>query len=80
MRGQPKLSPWFTEWLMGLPAGHVTGVSGLTANQQLKLCGNGVVIAQAAEAFRWLAARLLDTMADCTDCPDCDGCQDEDVA
>lgn len=53
--GQPRLSPAFVEWLMGLPAGHVTAVPGLTRNEQLKLLGNGVVPQQAALATRmWL--------------------------
>jgi DNA (cytosine-5)-methyltransferase 1 len=44
---------------MGLPAGHVTGVPGLSRNDQLKALGNGVVPQQAAYATRiWLAARL----------------------
>jgi len=50
--GQPRLSPAFVEWLMGLPDGHVTAVPGLTRNEQLKLLGNGVVPHQAALATR----------------------------
>ena len=49
--GKPKLSPEFVEWLMMLPAGHVTGVPHLTRAQQLKALGNGVVPAQAAEGI-----------------------------
>lgn len=52
-----RLSPAFVEWLMGLPAGHVTGVPGLTRAQQLKGLGNGVVPQQAEAAIRLLAAR-----------------------
>lgn len=37
---------------MGLPAGHVTDVPGLTRNDQLKALGNGVVPQQAAAATR----------------------------
>jgi len=48
-KGNPRLSPAFVEWLMGLPAGHVTDV-GLTRNEQLKALGNGVVPQQAAAA------------------------------
>lgn len=52
--GNPRLSPRFVEWLMGLPAGHVTEVPGLSRNQQLKALGNGVVPQQAAAALRML--------------------------
>jgi DNA (cytosine-5)-methyltransferase 1 len=53
-KGNQRLSPRFVEWLMGLPAGHVTGVPGLTRNEQLKALGNGVVPAQAEAAIRHL--------------------------
>ena len=50
--GQHRLSSEFTEWLMGLPEGWVTDPKlGLTRNEQLKLCGNGVVPQQAALAL-----------------------------
>jgi len=52
-----RLSPAFVEWLMGLPAGHVTDVPDLTRTQQLKALGNGVVPQQAAAALRLLADR-----------------------
>lgn len=53
--GRPRLSPAFVEWMMGLPAGHVTDPAiGLTLAQQLKALGNGVVPAQAAAALRFL--------------------------
>lgn len=52
---KPRLSAKFSEWLMGLDAGHVTGVPGISRNDQLKALGNGVVPAQAAAATRrWL--------------------------
>ncbi len=51
--GQRRLSALFTEWLMGLPDGWVTD-AGLTRNEQLKACGNGVVPQQAALALRRL--------------------------
>jgi len=38
--------------MMGLPAGHVTDVPGITRNESLKALGNGVVPQQAAEALR----------------------------
>lgn len=56
--GQPRLSPAFVEWLMGLPEGHVTDPAiGLTRNQQLKALGNGVVWQQGALALRMLLER-----------------------
>lgn len=51
--GRPRLSPAFVEWMMGLPAGHVTG-HGLRPAQELKLLGNGVVPLQCALALRML--------------------------
>lgn len=42
---------------MGLPAGWVTDVPGLSRTAQLKALGNGVVPQQAAAALRHLAAR-----------------------
>jgi DNA (cytosine-5)-methyltransferase 1 len=55
--GQPRLTSTFTEWLMGLPAGHVTDVPGLSRNQQLKALGNGVVPQQATAALVHLTER-----------------------
>jgi DNA (cytosine-5)-methyltransferase 1 len=52
-----RLNPAFVEWMMGLPAGHVTAVPGLTRTQQLKALGNGVVPQQAAAALRLLLER-----------------------
>jgi hypothetical protein len=51
--GAHRLSSEFTEWMMGLPTGWVTGV-GLTRNEELKACGNGVVPQQAELALRSL--------------------------
>jgi DNA (cytosine-5)-methyltransferase 1 len=53
-KGNPKLSDEFDEWLMGLPAGWITDVPGVTWNETLKACGNGVVWQQCAAALRWL--------------------------
>lgn len=47
---RPRLNPQFVEWMMGLPAGHVTG-HGLSASSELKMLGNGVVPQQAALAM-----------------------------
>ena len=52
-----RLAPVFVEWLMGLPAGHVTGVPGLSRTAQLKALGNGVVPQQAAAALLALLGR-----------------------
>ena len=53
-RNGPRLSSAFVEWLMGLPAGHVTDVPGLSRNTQLRALGNGVVPQQAARALERL--------------------------
>jgi len=55
--GNPRLSPRFSEWMMGLPDGWVTGVPGLSRNAQLKAIGDGVMPAQAAMALRMLLER-----------------------
>jgi hypothetical protein len=51
--GAHRLSSAFTEWMMGVPAGWITDV-GLTRNEELKACGNGVVPQQAELALRVL--------------------------
>lgn len=63
--GNPRLSAEFAEWMMGLPAGWVTAVPGVTRSEALKLAGNGVVPQQAAYALSDLASRvdLLDLLA-----------------
>lgn len=50
-RGNRRLSPVFTEWLMGLPAGWVTDVPDVPRKEQLKILGNGVVPQQAHHAY-----------------------------
>lgn len=57
-RGNPRLSPAFVEFMMGLPAGHVTGV-GISRVAQLTALGNGVVPQQADAAIRLLLERTL---------------------
>ena len=53
--GAHRLSARFVEFMMGVPAGHVTDPAiGLTRNEQLKALGNGVVPAQAALALSYL--------------------------
>jgi DNA (cytosine-5)-methyltransferase 1 len=55
--GGERLSPRFTEWMMGLPDGWVTDPSiGISRNEQLKACGNGVVPQQAMAALRDMLA------------------------
>ncbi|WP_052708888.1 DNA cytosine methyltransferase [Streptomyces sp. NRRL S-495] len=49
-RGGVRLAPRFTEWLMGLPDGHVTGL-GLGPKAELTILGNGVVPRQASWAY-----------------------------
>ena len=51
-------NPEFIEWMMGLPVGWVTGVPGLTRNQQIKALGNGVVPQCAATAIRGMMCDL----------------------
>ena len=48
--GAHRLSSAFTEWMMGLPEGWITDC-GLTRNEELKACGNGVVPQQARLAL-----------------------------
>lgn len=52
-QGRLRLNPQFVEWMMGLPAGHVTG-HGLSNAQALKMLGNGVVPQQAHLALSLL--------------------------
>ena len=54
-KGQPRLSPLFVEWLMGLPAGFVTGL-GLPYGAQLHALGNGVMPQQAERALHHLTS------------------------
>lgn len=51
--GAHRLNSEFAEWMMGLPAGWVTGL-GLSRNNELKACGNGVVPQQAELALKIL--------------------------
>lgn len=59
-----RLNARFVEWLMGLPAGHVTDVPGLSRTAQLKALGNGVVPQQATAALHTLTRpHAVDTAA-----------------
>lgn len=60
--GRPILCPKFVEWMMGLPAGWVTDVPGLTRAQQLSLLGDGVVPQQARRAYHGLITDLAATL------------------
>jgi len=51
--GSHRLSSLFTEWMMGLPLGWITG-HGLKRADELKMAGNGVVPQQAELALRYL--------------------------
>lgn len=51
-RGKHRLSPRFTEWMMGLPDGWVTDTPGIKRNPALKMLGNGVVTQQAVAALQ----------------------------
>lgn len=48
--GAPRLNPEFSEFMLGLPKGWVTGV-GLSRLEQLKAIGNGVCPQQAKAAL-----------------------------
>ena len=61
LNGQTRLSPLFTEWLMGLPAGFVTGL-GLPYSAQHRILGNGVVPQQAVAAIRLLVEVAVNGM------------------
>ena len=54
-----RLSPVFTEWLMGLPDGWVTNTPGLTRAAMLRALGNGVVPQQAVAAIHALHQRAI---------------------
>lgn len=48
---KPRLNAAFAEWMMGLSAGHVTEVPGISRAHQLKAIGNGVCPQQAVAAY-----------------------------
>jgi DNA (cytosine-5)-methyltransferase 1 len=49
------LNAAFSEWMMGLPAGWVTGVPCVTRDEQLEAIGRGVVPPAAELAITYLA-------------------------
>ena len=56
--GNHRLSSKFTEWMMGLPDGWITGHD-LKRNDELKLAGNGVVPQQAELALSLLGIKEI---------------------
>ena len=56
-KGQHRLSSKFTEWMMGLPEGWITG-QGLHRKDEIKMAGNGVVPQQAKYALKILLDRV----------------------
>jgi DNA (cytosine-5)-methyltransferase 1 len=64
--GQTRLSPRFTEWAMGLPAGFVTDLD-LPYGAQLRILGNGVVPQQAMAALQLLAHLAIENEKDFED-------------
>lgn len=57
-KGNRKLNPAFSAWMMGAPAGWITDVPGITDNQASHAIGNGVVPHQGAAALRILLDRI----------------------
>lgn len=55
-KGTYRLSAKFAEFMMGVPAGWITDVPGISRNDQLKALGNGVVPQQAIAALRDMLA------------------------
>jgi DNA (cytosine-5)-methyltransferase 1 len=56
-KGQHRLNSRFTEWMMGLAPGWITG-HGLSRKDEIKMAGNGVVPQQAVFALSMLLERL----------------------
>ncbi|MEU9495453.1 DNA cytosine methyltransferase [Streptomyces sp. NPDC048215] len=53
-RGNLRISPAFTEWVMGLDEGLITRHTGMPRPQQIKRAGNSVVTLQAVAGYRAL--------------------------
>lgn len=62
MRGQPRLNAEFAAWMMGMPPGWVTGLSGLSRSAQLRIIGNSVVRHQAFMAWHALVPAVIDAL------------------
>lgn len=67
-KGQPRLSPAFSEWLMGLPKGFVTDLP-LPYSAQHRALGNGVVPHQAVRALWKLVEVFAQTVLQRSDAP-----------
>lgn len=62
-KGRYNISPKFSEWMMGLPQGWVTGDDlGLSNRQQLKIIGNAVVPLQALLALQELSVGMEESI------------------
>lgn len=57
-RGNPRVSAAAYEWLMGYPAGWITGVPGIPRSRAIHIAGNGVVPQQTASGHRHLMAAV----------------------
>ena len=55
--GSIRLNSGFTEWMMGLKPGWITG-SNLSRTEELRMTGNGVVPQQAKRALQILSERI----------------------
>jgi DNA (cytosine-5)-methyltransferase 1 len=61
-KGGHRLSPWFTEWMMGVPKGWICDVD-ISRNDKLKAAGNGVVPQQATAALKDMLTALTEQEA-----------------
>lgn len=78
-RGNRRLSPAFTEWMMGLPEGWVTDVPDVPRREQLRILGNGAVPHQMYEGLTRLFTMDVDGEDDMSTTQDkprgkCTGC------
>lgn len=53
-----RLSPEFESWMMGLPDGWITDVPGVTWQEAVRMCGNGVMPQQAAAGITWCLSQI----------------------
>ncbi|HVX57387.1 MAG TPA: hypothetical protein VHA37_06670 [Candidatus Saccharimonadales bacterium] len=53
-KGNPRLAAAFSEWMQGFRNGWITGVPGISRNDQLRIIGNSVCPQQAVAALRQL--------------------------